>query len=286
MPPNGSGPAWTEPGSGSPPGWVEPGPAPAPQGPTPVGPLGGWRPSSRRQPRTPLPVPSAPRATLALELSLVLLFAFLPGLPGLLLALLGASAGSSGGIRELTPAIVFSVIDLALAWGPVALLGYLLVRSGEGRAAIGLGRLRPSDLRMGAALWVGSWVLVYVVGTLLSGLGSNQVDFLPKALPLWFRVVDALVIAVTAGVTEEVVVRGYAQTRLEQLRAPTAVVILLPTGLWGLLHLYQGLGPALTILCLGLAYAAWFHATRRLWPLVLAHALFDLTQLVLILLLD
>lgn len=223
---------------------------------------------------------------LALELALVLLFAFLPGLPGLLLLLLGGAEGSSAGIDELTPAIVFGLIDVALAWGPVLLLGYLLVRSGEGRAAIGLGPLRRSDLRMGAALWVASWVLVYVVGSLLSGLGSNEVDFLPKALPLWFRITDALVIAVTAGITEEVVVRGYAQTRLEQLRAPTPVIILLPTGLWALLHLYQGVGPAVTIFILGLAYAVWFHATRRLWPLIIAHAMFDLTQLALILLLD
>jgi membrane protease YdiL (CAAX protease family) len=43
-------------------------------------------------------------------------------------------------------------------------------------------------------------------------------------------------------------------------------------------------GPAVTIFCLGLVYAAYFHATRRLWPLVVAHALFDLTQLTLILL--
>lgn len=231
-------------------------------------------------------MPAVPRATLALELSLVLLFAFLPGLPGLLLLLLGGTQGSSGGVTQLTPAIVFGLIDLALAWGPVLLLGYLLVRGGEGRAAIGLGRFRASDAGTGAALWVASWVLVYVVGSLLSGLGSNNVDFLPKALPLWFLIVDALVIAVTAGITEEVVVRGYAQTRLEQLRAPTAVVIALPTTLWGLLHLYQGPGPALTILCLGLAYATWFHLTRRLWPLVIAHLMFDLTQLALVLLLD
>jgi len=215
----------------------------------------------------------------------VLVFAFLPGLPGLLLLVLGAPEGSSGGIDELTPAIVFGLIDLAFAWGPVVLLAYLLARRGEGLAAIGLDRFRASDAGMGAVLWVASWVLVYVVGSLLSGLGSNNVDFLPEALPPWFRIVDALVIAVTAGVTEEMVVRGYAQTRLEQLRAPTAVVIVLPTALWGLLHLYQGLGPALTIFCLGLVYAIWFHATRRLWPLIIAHVLFDLTQLALVLLL-
>jgi hypothetical protein len=68
-----------------------------------------------------------------------------------------------------------------------------------------------------------------------------------------------VLIAVTAGVTEEIVVRGYAQTRLEQLRAPTAVILLLPTALWGVLHVYQGVGAALTIFGLGLMYA-WYLA--------------------------
>jgi membrane protease YdiL (CAAX protease family) len=62
-----------------------------------------------------------------------------------------------------------------------------------------------------------------------------------------------------------------------------AVVVVLPTLLWSALHVYQGLGAAPTIFCLGLMYAVFFHRTRRLWPLILAHALFDMTQLVFIL---
>ena len=89
-------------------------------------------------------------------------------------------------------------------------------------------------------------------------------SFLPEGLPLWFRAIQAVLIAVTAGVTEEIVVRGYAQTRLEQLRAPAAVILLLPTALWGVLHVYQGVGAALTIFGLGLMYAWYFHRTRRL----------------------
>jgi membrane protease YdiL (CAAX protease family) len=42
-------------------------------------------------------------------------------------------------------------------------------------------------------------------------------------------------------------------------------------------------GAALTIFGLGLMYAWYFHRTRRLWPLILAHILFDMTQLVFIL---
>jgi membrane protease YdiL (CAAX protease family) len=284
-----SGPtAWTRPGSGSPPSGTEPGPSPPPPVPPWTWPFGarvpgGDRDERRRPVRIPPPPPTAPRRVLITELAMVLLLAFAPGLLGLLVL---ASSGETQpeAIDQLGPAIGATIFDTFLSWAPVMVLVYLLVRSGEGVAAIGLRRFQASDAWSGIALAVMSWVLVFVLAIVFSRLGSNDVDFLPRALPLWFRILDAVVIAVTAGVTEEVVVRGYAQTRLEQLRAPTPVILLLPTGLWALLHLYQGVGPAVTIFCLGLVYAAYFQATRRLWPLVVAHCLFDLTQLTLILL--
>jgi membrane protease YdiL (CAAX protease family) len=277
-----NGPSWTGPGSGSPPGWTEPGPPPEPAWTQPFGtrvPGGG----DRRPVRVPPPAPTAPRRVLITELTLVLLLAFAPGLLGLLV-LAASGAEQPAAIDRLGPAIGASIFSTFLSWTPVMVLAYLLSRSGEGLAAIGLRRFNAWDAGAGLALAVMSWVLVFVLAIVFSRLGSNDVDFLPRALPLWFRVLDAVVLAITAGVTEEVVVRGYAQTRLEQLKAPTAMILLLPTGLWAVLHLYQGLGPAVTVLCLGLVYAAYFNATRRLWPLIVAHGLFDLTQLTLILL--
>jgi membrane protease YdiL (CAAX protease family) len=285
--PDSGQPAWTRPGSGSPPGWTEPGPAPPP--PEWTRPFRGLRPpepgdgGGGRFTRKPPPPPTAGRRVLASELALVLLLAFAPGLLGLLL-LATSGHGEAAAIDKLGPAIGASIFSTFLSWTPVLVLGYMLVRSGEGYAAIGLGRFDRWDAGAAVALSIGSWILVFVLSIVFSHLGSRDVDFLPKALPLWFRVADALTLAVTAGITEEVVVRGYAQTRLEQLRAPTAVILLLPTGLWAALHLYQGVGPAVIILCLGLVYAVYFHRTRRLWPLVVAHGAFDLTQLLLILL--
>jgi membrane protease YdiL (CAAX protease family) len=218
-----------------------------------------------------------------LELGLVLVLAFAPGALSLLVLALGNGADNSAS-DQLVPAIISGLFSAFLSWSPVLLIAYLLVRSGEGRRGIGLTRFDGrADGMVGLGLWVASFVLVLVLAWIFSPFGQRQVDFLPNELPLWFRWIDALVIAVTAGVTEEVVVRGYAQTRLEQLKVPTAVVLVLPTALWGVLHLYEGLGAALTIFCLGMLYAWYFHKTRRLWPIIIAHGLFDLTQLVLLL---
>jgi membrane protease YdiL (CAAX protease family) len=234
--------------------------------------------------RNPVPPPPAASRILWLELGLVLLLAFAPGILSLLLAAIGSTGDNASTSEQLLPAIVSGVFTLFLSWSPVLLIAYLLTRSGEGRWGIGLGRFDGrADGLVGLGLWITSFVLVLVLARLFEPLGQNNVDFLPNELPLWFRIVEAFAIATTAGVTEEVVVRGYAQTRLEQLKAPTAVILLLPTALWGMLHLYEGAGPALTIFCLGMLYAWYYHKTRRLWPIIIAHALFDLTQLALLL---
>jgi membrane protease YdiL (CAAX protease family) len=232
--------------------------------------------------RNPVPKPPGSPRMLRLELGLVLLLAFSPGVLGLLLMALGPE-NSSQVEAQLLPSLVSMIFEVFLSFTPVLVIGFLLARNREGWAGIGLTRFRAGDLGMGAILWVASFVLVLVLAQLFQYFGQREVDFLPEGLPLWFRAVQAVMIAVTAGVTEEIVVRGYAQTRLEQLRAPAAVILLLPTALWGVLHVYQGPGAALTIFGLGLMYAWYFQRTRRLWPLILAHTLFDLTQLVLIL---
>jgi uncharacterized protein len=274
---------WTpaEPPAGGPPPWA----APAPPRTMPPGPpQWGQRPGPGDQlpTRNPVPTPVASPRMLRLELGLVLVLAFAPSVLGLLFLALGPQ-GTAPAQTQVLPSLISIVIELFLSWSPVLVIGFLLARNREGWAGIGLTRFSGGDLGMGAVLWVASFIVVLVLAQLFQYFGQREVDFLPQGLPLWFRALQAVLIAVTAGVTEEIVVRGYAQTRLEQLRAPAAVILLVPTALWAVLHVYQGLGAALTIFGLGLMYAWYFQRTRRLWPLILAHILFDMTQLVLIL---
>jgi uncharacterized protein len=264
-----------------PPPWV----GPAPPRTMPTGPPYWGQPpvsGDQRPSRNPVPTPAASPRMLRLELGLVLVLAFAPSVLGLLFLALGPQ-GTAPAQTQVLPSLISIVIELFLSWSPVLVIGFLLARNREGWSGIGLTRFSAGDLGMGAVLWVASFILVLVLAQLFQYFGQREVDFLPEGLPLWFRALQAVLIAVTAGVTEEIVVRGYAQTRLEQLRAPAAVILLVPTALWAVLHVYQGLGAGLTIFGLGLMYAWYFQRTRRLWPLILAHILFDMTQLVLIL---
>jgi hypothetical protein len=70
------------------------------------------------------------------QLGLVLLLTFAPGILGLLV--LAAGRGYTAEIRpELLPAILAGIFQLVLSWTPVLVIGYLLVpagRAGRGSA--------------------------------------------------------------------------------------------------------------------------------------------------------
>ncbi len=91
-------------------------------------------------------------------------------------------------------------------------------------------------------------------------------------------------VIVGAGFGEETVFRGFFFERLGRLLGTgrgAKVAIVLITSVWfGALHYPgQGLAGAEQALISGLVFGAVFAATRRLWPLIFAHAAFDVTAI-------
>ena len=77
---------------------------------------------------------------------------------------------------------------------------------------------------------------------------------------------------------EELFVTAYLVTALKELRSPwfainTSVVIRLTY------HLYQGGQGVVGVIAIGLVFAWWYARNGRLWPLVVAHAVFDFVGL-------
>ena len=169
-------PSWT-PGWAPPPDGSPPAAGPWPPQTQPYGvPYGTEPPQPPRPARNPVPAPPGPPRMLRLELGLVLLLAFAPGILGLLVIALGADGASSEVETKLVPSVISIGFELFLSWSPVLVIAFLLARNREGWPGIGLTRFRGADLGMGGLLWVASFVLVLVLAQLFRFFGQREVD--------------------------------------------------------------------------------------------------------------
>ena len=74
---------------------------------------------------------------------------------------------------------------------------------------------------------------------------------------------------------EEVIVVGYLYQRLEKLGWSSRRILVTSALLRGAYHTYQGIGPGLANLVMGLVFGEWYRRTRRTMPLVIAHTAID-----------
>lgn len=113
------------------------------------------------------------------------------------------------------------------------------------------------------------------VAALLPELHSSatSTELVAKGLPI------ALIAAVSLlnPLFEELFVCGYVISAVEKTNGLTTAVNA-SVGIRMLYHMYQG--PAvLSVILLGLVFGLFYAKTRRLWPLVVAHGLFDFVSL-------
>lgn len=84
-----------------------------------------------------------------------------------------------------------------------------------------------------------------------------------------------LALAVTAGLCEEFLYRGFAMAALTRAGLPTWGVLLLSSVLFGLAHLYQGRGGLVSTLMIGLVFGTARIAYDSLAPAILWHIAVD-----------
>jgi membrane protease YdiL (CAAX protease family) len=163
---------------------------------------------------------------------------------------------------------------------------YLLGFAGTGgswTAQLGLrsGRLLP-ELAIGLAAGVGGWLVVLGVmvtlGSLIWALGGQ--DLLPQqppamipwlaGLPLLMR----LAVSLSAGVVEEAFFRGFLQPRAG-IPVSTALFVLAHAG-------YQQPLMLVGVTLLSLLFALLVHWRQNIWAAVVAHAVFDAVQLLIV----
>ena len=97
-----------------------------------------------------------------------------------------------------------------------------------------------------------------------------------RILPRQSReLIPYLGLAITAGLCEEYLYRGFAMAALFRAGLPTAVVVLLSSFLFGLAHLYQGRSGLLGTFLLGVMFAIARIAYDSLLPVAVWHSTVD-----------
>jgi uncharacterized protein len=152
--------------------------------------------------------------------------------------------------------------------------------------------LTPEELGLGGRLTV-QLVLVGVLGAVIIGvlqsfnlrrMGNMEgaaPDFLRKLasriLPhSMVELLPYLALAVTAGVCEEFVYRGFAMAALRQSGLPTWVVVLVSSILFGLAHAYQGRAGMVGTGVLGILFALTRILYHSLAPVMMWHTAVDI----------
>jgi len=177
---------------------------------------------------------------------------------------------------------LYQLLGIASSLVPVALVVFLLWQPNKPRLGqLGLDTTRPGrDAGMGFAL-------VAVIG--VPGLGlyllGRQLDLTVTVVPTalneyWWTVPMLVLLALRAGVLEEVIAVGYLTKRLSDLAVPVWGILLIQASLRATYHLYQGWGAFVGNFVMGLIFGWYFVRTKRLAPLVVGHTLIDIVAFV------
>jgi len=227
---------------------------------------------TQERPRPPLPT-----RTLAEEILVVLSLSLLASAVFAIIDLLSAPLrGVTVASVSQSPRLARQVFGSLFSLAPVWLVTYLVRRSGEGVAAIGLSWDRPrEDLTRGFLLFV--VIGLGGIGVYLAAVGLGVNRFVVPVPPTghWWTVPVLLLNAAQAALLEEVVVVAYLVTRLRQVGLTEAAAVGSSALLRGAYHLYQGWGGFSGNVAMGLLFGFVFTRTRRAWPIVLAHFLLD-----------
>lgn len=178
--------------------------------------------------------------------------------------------------------LTYQLLSIGFVLVPAVLALYLL--SANGRSAtrrIGLDGRRPlRDLGIG----IGLAAVIGIPGLGLYAAGRAlgvTVDVQAAALnAAWWTVPVLILAAVQNALLEEVIVVGYLVERLRELRWGTPAIIAASALLRGSYHLYQGWGPFVGNVVMGVVFAEYYRRRRRVMPLVVAHTALDVVAFV------
>lgn len=168
-------------------------------------------------------------------------------------------------------------VQLLLQWILTTLV-VVVVLLGERRGldSIGVRRARAWDFALAVAGFVAAGLVVQLTMPLIAALGLDTLEAGVRRLselPFSLRLVAAL----SAGITEEVLFRGFLVERLAKLTGRLGVGAVLSWALFTVLHIPGwGIGGALQIGVVSTLFYLLYLKRRSIWPCVALHVMNDL----------
>lgn len=172
--------------------------------------------------------------------------------------------------------LAYQLAGILIALGPVALVWYLLRRSGEGMAGIGVDASQPRrDLGRGLAIGAGVGAVGLGFYLLAYQLGISVQIAAVTAVQFWWTTPLLLLEALQNAVLEEVVILGFFLHRTRQAGVSATTAVVGAAVIRGTYHLYQGFGGFIGNLAMGLLFGWLYVRWGRCLPLVVAHFAID-----------
>lgn len=178
--------------------------------------------------------------------------------------------------------LAYQLLPIALGVLPAALAVHLLRRDDPAAPAfIGLDAREPGrDLGRGILLAGVIGIPGLGLYAVARALGLNTTIAAANLADHWWTIPVLILAAFQNAILEEVVMVGYLLTRWRQAGWSTPVAIGVSALVRGSYHLYQGFGGFVGNLVMGMIFGYVYTRTRRVLPLVIAHAALDIVAFV------
>ena len=174
--------------------------------------------------------------------------------------------------------LVYQILDIGFTLVPVLLALYLLSRDRDAPpmgSRLGINGQGVKDLGRGTLIFG-----IIGIGTLLVYAGGRGLGITAEIQPSnlgdhWWTIPVLILAAAKNGILEELIIFGFGVERLQRLGYGTWTIIITLAVFRASYHLYQGIGPFIGNVAMGIIFGWYFMRRGRLMPLIWAHFIID-----------